>query len=160
MMENVIFAAENYVREVFSSDSSGHDVAHTLRVCRMAEIIARQEGADVSIVKLAALLHDVDDHKLSPDTADTKSRAAAFLRAQTVDDAITDRILHIIDQVSFSRNTLPPDSLEGMCVQDADRLDAIGAIGIARTFAYGGAHGRAIYAPGDVNRPLSSRPGK
>ena len=57
MMENVIFAAENYIREVFSSDSSGHDVAHTLRVCRMAEIIARQEGADVSIVKLAALLH-------------------------------------------------------------------------------------------------------
>ena len=149
MMETVIFAAEAYIKEIFASDSSGHDVSHTLRVCRMAEKIARQEGADVSVVKLAALLHDVDDHKLSPDTADTKSRAAAFLRAQAVDSAMAERILHIIGQVSFSRNTLPPDTLDGMCVQDADRLDAMGAIGIARTFAYGGARGRAIYAPGD-----------
>ena len=149
MMETVLIAAESYIKEVFATDSSGHDAAHTLRVCRMAEKIAQAEGADVGIVKLAALLHDVDDHKISPDTADTKSRAADFLRGQGVDTRTAERILRIIDQVSFSRNTLPPDSLEGMCVQDADRLDAMGAIGIARTFAYGGAHGRAIYNPGD-----------
>lgn len=149
MMETVLIAAESYITEVFATDSSGHDAAHTLRVCRLAEKIALAEGADVGVVKLAALLHDVDDHKLSPDTADTKSRAAAFLQAYEIDCAAAERILHIIDQISFSRNTLPPDSLEGMCVQDADRLDAMGAIGIARTFAYGGANGRAIYAPGD-----------
>jgi len=149
MMETVIAAAERYIQEVFASDSSGHDAAHTLRVCRLAEKIARAEGTDVAVVKLAALLHDVDDHKLSPDTADTKSRAAAFLQSQGVDGDLAERILHIIGQVSFSRNTLPPDSPEGMCVQDADRLDAIGAIGIARTFAYGGAHGRNLYVPGD-----------
>lgn len=149
MMETVLIATESYIKEVFATDSSGHDAAHTLRVCRLAEKIAQAEGADVGIVKLAALLHDVDDHKISPDTADTKSRAADFLRGQGVDTRTAERILRIIDQVSFSRNTLPPDSLEGMCVQDADRLDAMGAIGIARTFAYGGAHGRAIYNPGD-----------
>ena len=141
--------AMEYVREIFGADSSGHDFDHTLRVYRMAVRIAEEEKADVDTVALAALLHDVDDHKLSPDTADTKSRAAAFLQAYEIDCAAAERILHIIDQISFSRNTLPPDSLEGMCVQDADRLDAMGAIGIARTFAYGGANGRAIYAPGD-----------
>ena len=151
MMETVILAAEAYIKEVFASDSSGHDAAHTLRVCRLAEKIAKAEGADISIVKLAALLHDVDDHKLSPDTADTQSRAAAFLKAQGMDPSAAERILRIIGQVSFSRNTLPPDSLEGMCVQDADRLDAIGAIGIARTFAFGGAHGRKLYEPGDAS---------
>ena len=149
MIETVILAAERYMREIFASDSSGHDADHTMRVCRMAEKIARAEGADVGVVKLAALLHDVDDHKLSPDTADTQSRAVAFLKSQNVDAFAAERILRIIGQVSFSRNTLPPDSLEGMCVQDADRLDAMGAIGIARTFAFGGAHGRAIYSPAD-----------
>ena len=148
-MQAVIVDAEAYIREVFASDSSGHDVAHTLRVCRMAEEIACHEGAEVTIVKLAALLHDVDDHKLSPDTADDKSRAAAFLRSHGMDERNVERILRIIDQVSFSRNTLPPDTLEGKCVQDADRLDAMGAIGVARTFAFGGAHGRAIYDPED-----------
>ena len=148
-METVIRAAEAYIKEVFAADSSGHDAAHTLRVCHMAEEIARQEGAEVAIVKLAALLHDVDDHKLSPDTADEKRRAAAFLRSHGVGDGNVERILRIIDQISFSRNTLPPDTLEGKCVQDADRLDAMGAIGVARTFAFGGAHGRAIYDPDD-----------
>ena len=148
-LNTVIENAKTFAETIFASDSSGHDLAHTLRVCRMAERIAWQEGADVPLVKLAALLHDVDDHKLSPDTADTQSRAAAFLQSQKVDKETAETILRIISQVSFSRNTQPPETLEGKCVQDADRLDAIGAIGIARTFAYGGAHGRSIYTPGD-----------
>lgn len=147
--DTILENAKNFAENIFASDSSGHDLAHTLRVCRMAERIALQEGANVPLVKLAALLHDVDDHKLSPDTADTKSRAAAFLQSQGMDVETAKTVLRIIGQVSFSRNTLPPDTLEGNCVQDADRLDAMGAIGIARTFAYGGAHGRPIYAPGD-----------
>ena len=155
MMEKVIENAREYTKSIFASDSSGHDYAHTLRVCSMAERIALAEGAEVGVVKLAALLHDVDDHKLSPDTADTQSRAAAFLGHQGVDPDTAEKVLRIISQVSFSRNTLPPDTLEGKCVQDADRLDALGAIGIARTFAFGGAHGRAIYAPGDATSSIA-----
>lgn len=149
MMETVMEKAQEFAQSIFASDSSGHDLAHTLRVCRMAERIALQEGANVPVVKLAALLHDVDDHKLSPNTADTQSRAATFLRQQGVDEKTAQLVLQIISQASFSRNTQPPETLEGKCVQDADRLDAMGAIGIARTFAFGGAHGRAIYAPND-----------
>ena len=147
MMEAMIEKARECAREAFASDSSGHDFYHTLRVHALSRTIALEEGADVAVVELAALLHDVDDHKLSPDTAEGKDRAVAFLQAQGVAPQLIDRIVRIIDQISFSRNTLPPDSLEGKCVQDADRLDAIGAIGIARTFAFGGSHGRALHDP-------------
>lgn len=146
-MGNVIENAKAFAKEVFSSDSSGHDYHHTLRVHALARTIAEAEGAEGDVVELAALLHDVDDHKLSPDTAENKDRAVSFLRSQNMDPETIQRILRIIDQVSFSRNTLPPDTLEGKCVQDADRLDAMGAIGIARTFAFGGSHGRAMHDP-------------
>ena len=155
MMNELIEKAKRFAREVFASDSSGHDYAHTLRVYRLSGRIARQEGADVAIVELAALLHDVDDHKLSPDTAESKGRAVCFLRSQSVDAGTIERIVRIIDQISFSRNTLPPDTLEGKCVQDADRLDAMGAIGIARTFAFGGSHGRTIHDPAGIDRSTS-----
>ena len=147
MMEHVITSAKEYAKTVFAADSSGHDFHHTLRVHALARSIALAEGADVAIVELAALLHDVDDHKLSPETADTKQNAVDFLRSHDFSAEKIQRIVHIIEQVSFSKNTLPPDSLEAMCVQDADRMDAIGAIGIARTFAFGGSHGRAIFDP-------------
>ena len=147
MMGGIIEKAREFARETFAKDSSGHDFYHTLRVHALSRTIALEEGADVAVVELAALLHDVDDHKLSPDTAEGKDRAVAFLQAQGVAPQLIDRIVRIIDQISFSRNTLPPDSLEGKCVQDADRLDAIGAIGIARTFAFGGSHCRALHDP-------------
>ena len=155
MMNVLIENAKRFAREVFASDSSGHDYAHTLRVYKLAGRIAQREGADVAIVELAALLHDVDDHKLSPDTAETKGRAVRFLRSQSVDTETIERIVHIIDQISFSRNTMPPDTLEAGCVQDADRLDAMGAIGIARTFAFGGSHGRPIHDPTGTDRGTS-----
>lgn len=143
----VIENAKNFAREVFKSDHSGHDFFHTLRVYDLACHIAQQERADVYIVGLAALLHDVDDHKISPDTAAEKTRAREFLCAQGLEEKTANRIINIIRQVSFSQNILPPDTLEGKCVQDADRLDAMGAIGIARTFAFGGSRGRALYDP-------------
>lgn len=146
-MKNVIENAKIFARDIFTADSSGHDYHHTLRVWALARTIGEAEGADVALVELAALLHDVDDHKLSPDTAEKKDRAVAFLRSQRVEEERILRIVRIIDQISFSRNTLPPDTLEGKCVQDADRLDALGAIGIARTFAFGGSHGRALHDP-------------
>lgn len=146
-MKTVIENAKAFARDIFSADSSGHDYHHTLRVHALSRTIAEAEGADRTLVELAALLHDVDDHKLSPDTAENKDRAVTFLRSQAVPEVDIQKIVRIIDQISFSRNTLPPDTLEGKCVQDADRLDAMGAIGIARTFAFGGSHGRAMHDP-------------
>ena len=140
--------ALEYIKEIFSSDSSGHDYYHTVRVYRIATEIAKQEYADVNIVQLAALLHDVDDKKLSPETHATKKNAVDFMTANGVDVDIVNIVCKIIDEVSFAgTDSVVPRTIEGKCVQDADRLDAIGAIGIARTFAYGGSRGRKIYDP-------------
>lgn len=137
-----------FVKEIFSKDSSGHDYYHTLRVYKLATQIANQENADLNIVQLAALLHDVDDIKLFPETHATKQNAVDFMKANRIDDETIKRVCKIIDEVSFAgTDSVIPDSIEGKCVQDADRLDAIGAIGIARTFAYGGSRGRKIYDP-------------
>ena len=136
-----------FAREVFAGDASGHDFDHTLRVFHMATRLAREEGADLQIVQLAALLHDVDDRKLSPDTCEGKLRAVTFLRDLGVDEGVIQTIVDIIARISFSAQLPPPESLEGKCVQDADRLDAMGAIGIARTFAYGGSRGRRMHDP-------------
>lgn len=146
----MIEAAKRYIEEIFAKDSSGHDVFHTLRVLKLAERIAQKEGADIETVQLAALLHDVDDRKLSPETHVNQGNARVFLRKQGVNQEKIDEICHIIAQISFKgSDTVAPDTLEGKCVQDADRLDAIGAIGIARTFAFGGSRGRKMYDPAE-----------
>lgn len=140
--------ALEYIKEIFLGDSSGHDYYHTVRVYKIATEIAKQEYADVNIVQLAALLHDVDDKKLSPETYATKKNAVDFMTANGVDADIINIVCKIIDEVSFAgTDSVVPSTIEGKCVQDADRLDAIGAIGIARTFAYGGSRGRKIYDP-------------
>ena len=147
MMQNELIArAAEYVKEKFENEYSGHDWFHTLRVFKTATRIAEAEGADVETVQLAALLHDVDDRKLSPETYEDKANARGFLAAEDVDESKIDEICRIIGEISFAESCVP-STLEGKCVQDADRLDAIGAVGIARAFAYGGNHNRLMYHP-------------
>ena len=151
----MIERAMDYARKLFAGDSSGHDFDHTLRVFHMATTIAKAENADLEIVQLAALLHDVDDRKLSPQTYENKDNAVSFLRENCAEGEKIKLIVEIISQISFSAGNGAPRTLEGKCVQDADRLDAMGAIGIARTFAFGGSHGRAMHDPDGSDRSSS-----
>ena len=143
-MKTAVEAAMEYVQMLFRNNSGGHDADHTMRVYRNALLIAgREADCDIETVSLASLLHDADDHKLfhTKDNANARS----FLMRQNISPEKTERIIAAINSVSFSRNRgKQPETLEGKIVQDADRLDAIGAIGIARTFAYGGEHGRSL----------------
>ncbi|MBO4290841.1 MAG: HD domain-containing protein [Lachnospiraceae bacterium] len=139
----LIAAAIAFVEKLFEGNSDGHGADHTMRVYRNAMIIAQTEECDRQIVALAALLHDADDHKLFR----TKNNANArdFLKKHGLEEPKTEQIVDIINAVSFSKNgDKKPSTIEGQIVQDADRLDAMGAVGIARTFAYGGSHGRDL----------------
>ena len=148
MTEKIVDKALAYIKSLFASEYSGHDYFHTLRVYKMATRIAEEEGANRGIVQLAAILHDVDDRKLSPRTWESQARTRAFLFDKGASEDEVDRICQIIREVSFSVNgSSVPSSIEGRCVQDADRLDAIGAIGIGRAFAYGGSHNRHMHHP-------------
>ena len=138
------------ISELFNRDATGHDVHHTLRVYRMAMRLAEAEDADRELVGLAAMLHDADDPKLfGPENGLRNARA--FMAEHHVPAAKIEVVCTIIGEVSFSKNgSNRPSTIEGKVVQDADRLDAIGAIGIARTFAFGGNRGRAIHDPEDA----------
>ena len=143
-MDTIQEDAIEYIKGLFEGNSDGHDFDHTMRVYKNAmKIAAKEQGCDLRIVALAALLHDTDDYKLF-DT-ENNANARSFLKAHGISDNETEMICRAINSVSFSKNKgKKPDTLEGMIVQDADRLDAIGAIGIGRTFAYGGKHGRSL----------------
>lgn len=151
----MIKKAMDFARDVFAGDASGHDFDHTLRVYHMATRLAIEEGADLQIVQLAALLHDVDDRKLSPETYEGKLRAVNFLKENGLENEKIQEIIDIISRISFSAQLPPPESIEGKCVRDADRLDAMGAIGIARTFAFGGSRGRRMHDPEGVDKNSS-----
>ena len=144
MQNKIIKEAIEYVRALFQGNSDGHDFDHTMRVYHTAMEIADSEPhCNRQVVALAALLHDADDYKLFE--TKNNANARAFLDSQNVDEATTVQICMAINSVSFSKNRgRCPELLEGKIVQDADRLDAIGAIGIARTFAYGGKHSRTL----------------
>jgi uncharacterized protein len=139
----------DHVRQQMAGDPTGHDWFHIERVRRMALHIARAEGADLLIVELAALLHDLDDWKRTGAAPGTSVQARTWLEAQHVPAPLIEHICRILQELSFQGADVPTpmSSVEGACVQDADRLDALGAIGIARAFAYGGHHGRLLYDP-------------
>jgi len=145
----IIKRTEDYIASESSSEGSGHDWFHVDRVRKMAIRIGRLESCDLFITEMAALLHDLDDWKLTDSKSTASSKSEKWLQEVGVRPEVLESILKIIDEVSYKgagTETLV-SSAEAAVVQDADRLDAIGAIGIARTFAYGGHKNRLIYDP-------------
>ncbi|MFB5267886.1 HD domain-containing protein [Paenibacillus enshidis] len=154
---DIINRAEQFVKEQLQHDSSGHDWWHAYRVKQAAATIAEREGADLQTCILAALLHDVADPKLNPSKEEGLRKVENWLEVEGVPAEAKDHILEIIATMSYSGGNRPPmQTLEGRVVQDADRLDAIGAIGIGRAFAYGGSRGRLMYDPGVSVREFQS----
>ena len=138
-----------FVKNKLEGEGSGHDWFHIERVYNLAKYIGEKENADSFIVEMAALLHDIDDWKFS-NTNDIKTTVTEnFLKSINIDDDSFEKIIKIIQTISFKGGVVDSTqhTTEGKVVQDADRLDAIGAIGIARTFAYGGSKNRVIYDP-------------
>lgn len=141
----------DFVQSVLKNAEGGHDWFHIERVWKNAKRIARQEKCDSEVVELAALLHDIADSKFHGGDEEIGPRTArAYLEKTSLPSAKVDHIVAIIENVSFKggHNQRTHHSIELDIVQDADRLDAIGAIGIARTFNYGGFKNRSIYNPG------------
>lgn len=145
--KEVLFETEKYIKHHFGGEGSGHDWWHISRVRDLSLKISSQEGGNIYIIEMAALLHDLDDWKLVDHEHENKTEA--WLKKLEILETDVQKIIEIINQVSFKGAGVETKatSLEAQIVQDADRLDAIGAIGIARTFAYGGNKGRLMYDP-------------
>jgi uncharacterized protein len=139
-----------FVKNQLSNAEGGHDWFHIERVYKNALLIAEEEECDLTVVKLAALLHDIADSKFhNGDESVGPKTARTFLESQNVSEAVISHVIAIIENISFKGGNFEKEfrSKELEIVQDADRLDAIGAIGIARTFNYGGFKNRPLYNP-------------
>lgn len=145
MKQKQIGAIQQYVKQLFATDATGHDYEHMRRVALVAKQIAMEEHADPFICEVGGWLHDIGDPKLFDDSITPVKNMNRFLQSIQLTSDEIQNINEAIKDVSFSRGGIPK-TLEGKIVQDADRLDAIGAIGIARTFAYGGANNQLIYS--------------
>ena len=157
--EEIIQSTADYVRSLQEGEGSGHDWWHTYRVWKVSISIANKEQANSFIVQLAALLHDIADHKFNDGNLTAgRGLITSHLQSFNVSKKIIEAVNEIIENISFKgANVLETDlSLEGKIVQDADRLDAIGAIGIARAFAYGGFKKREIFNPEIEPEPHSN----
>ena len=141
-------AMEQYAKRVLSADTTGHDWSHIERVVNTTKTIAKAEEADLFICEAAALLHDVIDDKIVKDPIVALKELKKFLISIEVTPEQVEAIVSIITKMSFKNHQEKQElSLEGKVVQDADRLDAIGAIGIARVMCYSGSTGRPIHKP-------------
>lgn len=149
-MSRIIDNTISFVKEQLRNAEGGHDWFHIERVYKNALLIARSEICNEEVVKLSALLHDIADSKFhnGDETVGPKT-ARRFLESENVDTETIEHVVKIIENISYKGGNTPKEfsSKELEIVQDADRLDAIGAIGIARTFNYGGFKNRAIYNP-------------
>ncbi|MEC0092191.1 HD domain-containing protein [Paenibacillus macquariensis] len=149
----IIQQATEFVRSELENESSGHDWYHIYRVTQSAKTIAIEEGADLFVCELAALLHDIADAKLNISEEVGLARVNAWLEQHEVPTKASHHVMQIISTMSYKGGGKPPmATLEGMVVQDADRLDAIGAMGIARVFAFSGAKGRKFHDPSQQPR--------
>jgi uncharacterized protein len=149
-MENqeILKLTEQFVKEKFYNESSGHDWWHIYRVVTLARNLAVIEGADVFICEMSAMLHDIADEKICKDPDTAMHECKQKLKDLQVSEQVTTHIIEIIGSISYKGGNLPPvRTLEAQVVQDADRLDAIGAIGIARVFTYSGHTSRMIHDP-------------
>jgi uncharacterized protein len=146
LLQNTI----TFVKQKLQHAEGGHDWFHIERVYKNALLIAKEEKCDLLIVQFAALLHDIADSKFNDgDESIGPAIAKDFLESQNVDQTIISHVVNIINNISFKGGNFEQNfnSIELQVVQDADRLDAIGAIGIARTFNYGGFKNRSLYNP-------------
>lgn len=146
-----------FVKEKLENAEGGHDWFHIERVYKNSLLIAKDEDCDLTVVQLGALLHDIADSKFHDGDETVGPRTArTFLESENVDEAIIQHVINIIENISFKGGNFEKkfNSIELEIVQDADRLDALGAIGIARCFNYGGFKNRALYNP-DINPNLN-----
>lgn len=150
-MKALIEACKKAAFEVYDTFDASHDVDHIKRVMNNAEkVLVTEPTANVTVLTLAVLLHDIDDPKYK---SDHQLSAREILEENGADEELIEQVLACIESVSFSGgNARDITSVEGAILRDADRLDAIGAIGIARAFAFGGARGRKLYAHDEVAR--------
>ncbi|MCF6131529.1 HD domain-containing protein [Flavobacterium wongokense] len=147
---NLIDKTILFVKEKLENAEGGHDWFHIERVYKNALLIAKGEDCDLTIVQLGALLHDIADSKFHDgDESVGPKTARAFLESENVSEEIIQHVINIIENISFKGGNFEKkfNSKELEIVQDADRLDALGAIGIARCFNYGGFKNRALYNP-------------
>jgi uncharacterized protein len=148
--EEIIQNTINFVKEELQNAEGGHDWFHIERVYKNALLISESEKVDKTIVSLGALLHDIADSKFyNGDESVGPRKAGQFLKSQNISEETIDHVVKIIENVSFKGGNKNQEfhSKELEVVQDADRLDALGAIGIARTFNYGGFKNRKLYDP-------------
>ncbi|HBK0247573.1 TPA: HD domain-containing protein [Listeria monocytogenes] len=144
--EEIIIAAQKWMQSHFEKETTGHDWEHIKRVWHLSKQIQATEGGDKFAIELAALFHDYNDSKLTSDPAQATEVITHWMKGKEIPEEVISKIIRIIQSVSFKngKNPTQASTIEEKIVQDADRLDAIGAIGIARTFIYGGAHNREI----------------
>ncbi len=148
--QKIITSTINFVKNELQNAEGGHDWWHIYRVWKTAKQIAKTENVNILVVELGALLHDIADSKFNNGDEEIGAKVAReFLQSQSIDEEIISHIESIINNISFKggKEVQEFKSSELDVVQDADRLDAIGAIGIARTFNYGGFKNREIYNP-------------
>ena len=138
------------IKSQFEGEATGHDWHHIMRVYNVSKFIQSKEGGDLETIELAALLHDISDHKFNGGKLDEGGKVTEeILKRHGATEKMISDVRYIVDNVSYKGAGVASkmECLEGKIVQDADRLDAIGAIGIARTFAYGGSRNQPIYEP-------------
>jgi uncharacterized protein len=157
--KQVVDRTRSFVKSKLEGEGSGHDWWHVVRVVENAKTIAAQEGGDLFVIELAALLHDIADWKFHDGDSTIGAKISQeWLLDLEVSKDIAEHAAYIVEHISFKGGTNRHimRTLEGKIVQDADRLDALGAIGIARAFAYGGSVGRLLYDPGSQPTMLTS----